>query len=479
MKTCPPLKRSSRGSSPSILIVDDFSAARGLVRELLAPLEADISEAENGSEALNVIAISHFDLIITDYQMPEMDGVTLCQELKKCSSTRSIPVLMLSNFDAAKDINRGFQAGATAYLSKHEAREQLLLTAERILTKSQFQMEQLILIVDDSSSIRQLVVEGLSHYGFKTMEAKNGLEALQCISKQCPNLILTDINMPKMDGFSLCQEIKSRPDLATIPIVVMSVNADRAHMGRMACQGVSSYIVKPFNVDELLIVINTLLSDQYLLLLKEKEFLSRERKLFLESISSLITALEARDLYTMGHSDSVARIATGMLALNGASPEDIERMHIGARLHDIGKIGVRDNVLLKPGKLTEKEFAHIQKHPTCGTKILSPVESLQDILSIVHSHHERIDGKGYPDGLLGEEIPFWARIVAVADTFDAMTSDRPYRKQMTEDKALQVIRDASGSQFCPTCVELFIKWHTNTGNQKLTTKHSEEQNGND
>lgn len=477
MSTSQPPERSSKRSVPSILVVDDFSATRGLVRELLAPLAAEISEAENGLEALNIVTTSHFDLIISDYQMPEMDGIRLCQELKKNSSTRGIPVLMLSNFDAAKDINRGFQAGATAYLSKTNAREQLLLTAEKILAKSQFQMEQLILIVDDSSSIRQLVVEGLSHYGFQTMEAENGLEALQCIRQRCPDLILTDINMPEMDGFSLCQEIKANPELAAIPIVVMSVNADRAHMGRMVHQGVSSYIVKPFNVDEIIILINTLLSDQYLLLLKEKEFLTRERKLFLESISSLITALEARDLYTMGHSDSVARIATGMLALSGASPADIERMHIGARLHDIGKIGVRDNVLLKPGKLTRDEFSHIQRHPGCGTKILSPVESLQDILSVVHSHHERMDGKGYPDGLQGEDIPFWARIVAVADTFDAMTSNRPYRQEMTKEKALQVIRDISGSQLCPTCVDLFMQWNATATDHTRNPKHSKEKNG--
>jgi CheY-like chemotaxis protein len=341
MSTNQSLKRTANISPPSILVVDDFSAARGLVSELLAPLTTKITEAENGRQALDIITSSHFDLIISDYQMPEMDGITLCQELKKNSSTRGIPVLMLSNFDSPKDINRGFQAGATAYLSKTDTRDQLLPTAESILKKLRFQKEQLILIVDDSSSIRQLVVEGLSHYGFQIMEAENGVEAVQCIRQRRPDLILTDINMPEMDGFTLCQKVKTDPELASIPIVVMSVNADRAHMGRMVHHGISSYIVKPFNVDELIILINTLLSDQYLLLLKEKEFLTRERKLFLDSISSLITALEARDVYTMGHSDSVARIASGMLALTKASDDEIERIHLGARLHDIGKIGVR------------------------------------------------------------------------------------------------------------------------------------------
>ena len=184
---------------PSILIVDDISAVRGFVKKLISPLNAKISEAEDGLEALQAVTASNFDLIITDYQMPKMDGASLCQQLKNNTDTQAIPVIMLSDFDSAKDINRGFEAGANAYISKADANEQLLPTAQKIIEKSQFQKDQLILIVDDEISVSKLLVKGLSSSGFQTMQAENGIEALQCITRHTPDLILSDIAMPEIN----------------------------------------------------------------------------------------------------------------------------------------------------------------------------------------------------------------------------------------------------------------------------------------
>jgi len=456
---------------PSILIVDDVAAVRSLVRELLRSLNAHITEAADGAQALELALANKFDLIITDYEMPIMDGVSLCQALKNNKQTMGLPVIMLTNFDSSQDITRGFEAGAEAYISKSEARIQLLLTTKKTIKSSQFTREQRILIVDDDNCIRNLLVESLSRAGFQTSEAVNGKEALQSITTQAPDLILSDINMPEMDGFELSKAVKSNRELSSIPFVVMSANADRAQMVSMVDQGVACYITKPFNLNELVILINRLLSDQYLLLLKDKKLLAQERDHLLASITGLISALEARDAYTKGHSESVGRIVTGMLALTGASVEEIERLHIGAQLHDMGKIGVRDNVLLKEGKLTLEEFEQIKQHPTIGTKIIEAIPSLSDVISVVQHHHERWDGKGYPSGLKGEETSLWARMTAVADAFDAMTSDRPYRKGMPREKAQQIIGDASATQFCPDCVDLFMQW--------LATEHDPNQEGED
>ena len=147
-----------------------------------------------------------------------------------------------------------------------------------------------------------------------------------------------------------------------------------------------------------------------------------------------------------------------MVSMTGKSQQDVERATIGAKLHDINKIGVRDNVLLKPGKLTSQEFEQIKTHPVIGKKILQSIPSLADIIPIVLSHNERLDGKGYPNGLTGARIPQWARVTAVADTYHALTSDRPYRKGMEQGKALQIIEDIKDTQLCPECVELFIGW---------------------
>jgi HD-GYP domain-containing protein (c-di-GMP phosphodiesterase class II) len=216
--------------------------------------------------------------------------------------------------------------------------------------------------------------------------------------------------------------------------------------------------------------IEEVLSNQFRLLLKERERLETERNLVIASISSLISALEARDPYTKGHSEVVGRIVSGMLTLTGASKKEIENAHIGGRLHDIGKIGVRDSVLLKSGPLTDIELAHIMEHPLKGAEIIKNIPSLSATLDIVMYHHERMDGNGYPEGLKGGDIPLLARMTAVADTYHALSSDRPYRAATSHDRALQIIDDARDTQLCPDCVKLFMEWCDKNDSQQ-TGKH--------
>jgi response regulator RpfG family c-di-GMP phosphodiesterase len=442
----------------NILLVDDSLAARQLYKQCLNPLEAQITTAANGKEGLEKALATGFDLIVTDVDMPEMDGIALCKSLKGYPRTRDIPVIIASSFDSEKDIEKGFVAGATAYLSKNEVRAYLKKTAEEALWKRSFIRKRKILIVDDSRAIRKIVEAGLKASGFNVATASNGKVALEVLRAEKPDLIISDINMPEVNGFELCKSIKENPDFAAVPIVIMSDNKGKSHMNRTLQYGASAYIVKPFNIDQLVILIERILSDHFILLLKEKERLESERALLLDSISSLISALEARDAYTKGHSTAVSVIASEMLALTGADSEDVHTLKIGGRLHDIGKIGVMDSVLLKPGKLTAEEFDHIKQHPSMGKNILQPIPSLANILPVVYCHHEHWDGGGYPEGLQGEAIPFWARLTAVADTFHALTSDRPYRKGMPYQKAFQIIRSIRGTQLCPQCVDIFFDW---------------------
>ncbi len=441
-----------------ILIVDDSPMMRKAYREELKPMDLRVSEASNGQEGLDLVLNNQFDLIVTDVDMPVMNGVEFCEELKKIPSTRRIPVVMVSSFDSADDIERGFQVGASAYLSKNEAKLNFRETITNILSEATIRRKQLILIVDDSSAIINIVETGLIQAGFQVVTADNGKRALNVLKSKRPDLILSDIEMPVMNGFMLCKTLKANPDLATIPFVVMSSKDDRGAMKRMLQYGAVAYITKPFNIDQLVILLEKLLSDHFLLLLKEKERLDTEQSLMLAAITSLVSALEARDSYTVGHSQSVAEIIAGMAALLGEPEEKIERISLGGKLHDLGKIGVRDSILLKPGKLTDKEYDHIKQHPVIGAKILEPIPSLSDIVEIVLHHHERFDGKGYPEGLKGNDIPLWARIAAVADTYNALTSDRPYRKGISHAKALNIIEDVKGSQLCTESVELFFRW---------------------
>ncbi|MDA8164284.1 MAG: response regulator [Desulfobacteraceae bacterium] len=450
-----------------ILIAEDQLSVRVFFKKLLEPLGAEIIEAGDGREALALAVRERFDVIITDFEMPRLNGAELCRQLRGNSVTQGVPVVMVSTFDSDPDIDRGFEAGASHYLSKRRAETSLLATVRQALAKSRFQSNKLILVVDDSPVVRRLVEAGLLEAGFQVFTAEDGKQALHLLSGRKPDLILCDIEMPRLNGFALCQALHAEPSWREIPFVVMSIHTDRGHMRRMMEYGAVSFISKPFNLDQLVILVEKLLSDQYLLLLKEKERLDVERTMLLASITSLISALEVRDPYTKGHSEAVAEILTGMLTFAGADRQEIEAAALGGRLHDIGKIGIRDEVLLKPGPLTRDELAHIKAHPELGAGILKAIPSLEEVLPIVLHHHERPDGKGYPHGLRDKAIPAWARAAAVADTYNALTSNRSYRRALPQEEALQILIDVRGTQLCPDYVDLFLQWIGSTESSGL------------
>jgi putative two-component system response regulator len=441
---------------PKILIVDDSLIIRKALSKQLEKWGALVFQAEDGEQAFQMALKVEFDLIITDVEMPNLDGFSLCQRVKDHPFTRRTPVIILSSLESDREIERGFRVGAAAYVSKSEAQTLLIETIERVLEKSRFHRSRLILIVDDSENIRQILSQALAGVGFQVLTAENGKQALSSIRELQPDLIISDIGMPEMNGVELFKKIRSDSLLSSIPFVLMSSNGDRAMMRRLFEWGAAAYLIKPFNLEQVILTVEKLLSDHFLILLKERERLDAERRMMLAAITSLIIALEARDQYTRGHSEAVAALVAKMAAHRNADYEEIEALEIAARLHDLGKIGVPDSILLKPGPLTSKEFAVIKEHPIIGANILGSIPSLKKMLPVILNHHERFDGKGYPHGLKGEKIPIWARMTAVADTFHALTSDRPYRKGLDRDEALNIIRDIRGTQLCPECVDNLI-----------------------
>jgi len=445
-------------ASADILIIDDSPTIRsGLSRELTA-LGFTVMQAADGREGFDCAQQQHFDLIITDIDMPRINGLELCKKLKASPLTQSVPVIILSSRDADSDIEEGFKVGAAAFVSKYNARQELRRRIEEVLNKAFFLRERLVLIVDDSVLIRNIARDGLARAGFRVETAENGRQALAALAKQTPDLIISDVTMPEMDGLALCTAVRARPEWSSVPFVVMSTASERAVIRRMVERGACAFVEKPFNVEQLVITAEKLLSDQFQLLLKEKERLDAERNLMLGSITSLVQALEARDRYTRGHSEIVAQISVGMGKQMGFSEEELEKMHMAARLHDLGKIGVRDSILLKPGLLTSREFDFIKKHPVIGAEILGPIPSLAAIIPGVLYHHERMNGQGYPEGLSGDRIPLMARIIAVADTYDSLTSDRPYQTKLGRDTALEIIKTLASKDLCPDCVQTFLAW---------------------
>ena len=440
-----------------ILLVDDSLSYLAVLKQLLESIDAEIVCAVDGKKAIAIIKKMIINLVITDAVMPVMDGYELTRFLKDSKKTLHIPVIMISDYYSDDNIEKGFLSGASAFISKEELQENFLPLVKSYLDKSLNFHKRTILIVDDSSSICTLLKEELSMAGFGYMTAGDGSEALEILESVIPDLIVSDIEMPGMDGYKFRKSLLNNPKLSNIPFIAMSGRGHRSDVSRFSNLKAAAFMVKPFNTEELVIIIERVLSDQFQMLMKEQSYLTKEHDILLDTITSLARVLDARDPYTQGHSDSVAQITGMMVEAFGGSGIDIEMAMRGAKLHDIGKIGTPDSILLKPGKLTKSEFSIIKEHPLVGAEILEPIESLESIISIVKYHHERFDGSGYPDGLVGTEIPFLARITSVADVFDALISDRPYRKKMERAVAYKIIRDQRGTKLCPVSVDLFFK----------------------
>lgn len=443
-----------------ILLIDNSIAIRSGLKALLKPLNAEIIEASNGMDGLDLVSKGSFNAIITSIDLPKMNGLEFCRQVRQNAATQAIPIIVLSAFDSADDVDRAIQAGASAYVEKREARTRLYETLQKLLTKtSTAQPERTILIVEDSRSIRTMLQKGLMEAGFRVLTAGNGKEALEVLTQEYPDLILSDINMPEMDGVQLCEMLRSYPEFATIPFVVMSTISDREQMRRLISYGATDYMVKPFSIDEMIIHIERFLKDRLLLLLKDKERLDAEREMLLGSINSLLAVLEARDLRLREHSETVARIAAGMATLAGATKKELELVTLGAKLHDIGKVALRDEFLFHPDLLDHEGRQYLTQHPRIGATILQRLPHLPpEILAIVLSHHERPDGKGYPKGLHVDQIPKWAGITAVANAYDRLTGKAPYGKEVPVAQAVQLLEAMSDAELCSEYVYLFQEW---------------------
>ncbi len=441
-----------------ILIVDDSRMIRNALVNQLLKLGAVVEQAEDGGSGLQLLQQQDFDLIVTDVDMPGIGGYELCKRIKSDPRTRAVPVVILTSRDQDEDIDKGFSVGASGYASKTRGLDHFVEVAEEVVNRIAFRRGQTVMLVEDSAKTRELIAEALVEAGFQVVTAEDGLQALELLRSTKPNLVLSDYHMPQLSGVALCKQMQRDADLRTVPFVMMSRDGDRAIMQQAIQFGAAAFFVKPFNLDQLVLTLEQLLSSQFLLLLKERERLETESRMMLASITALAEALEARDAYTRGHSDSVAELSVAIATEMGVDEDLLETLDIGGRLHDIGKIGIPDHILLKPGRLTDEEHRLIQRHPSIGAEILRSIPSLASVLPLVEQHHEQIDGSGYPKGLKGDDIALSARITAVADTYDALVTDRPYRKGMSHEKAMSIICEVRGTQLCPECVDAFIAW---------------------
>lgn len=314
-----------------------------------------------------------------------------------------------------------------------------------------------ILVVDDEQTILDSFSDTFAEEGYQVIKAKNWSEASIHIKTVQFNIIIADIKLPDIESQQMIEAIKQENKYAYIITSAGFSDIDAAMKSLQ--HGAHDYMSKPFDPADIITTMRKIV---------DKQRLQVDNLQLFDTIKVLALALDARDHYTHGHSQEVTEYAVNIAREMGLSFKEVDIIRDAGILHDIGKIGISDAILLKPGRLTEEEYAEIKKHPVIGRKILQPVNCLVDKIPLIYHHHERVDGKGYPDGLEGDNIPLGARILAVADAYQAMTSDRPYRKALPTIVAIEELNRFKARQFDPIIVDAFLRVLRRMGMDKPT-----------
>ncbi len=326
---------------------------------------------------------------------------------------------------------------------------------EQILLTNTSGKKHTILAVDDEQNNLALLNRTLRSQ-YNILLASSGKEALQIVEEKGSeiSLIVSDQKMPAMEGTEFFKRISEKyPDIVKVLLTGHS-NVDILVEAINECH-LFQYILKPFEPEQLCVVVENGIK-KFELSTSKTQILKDLSELFYKTIKSIAHALDAKDQYTHGHSMRVTLYSLALAKKMNLSDELLEEIETTGLLHDIGKIAIPEKILLKPGKLTDEEYEVIKTHPELGERLVASIEKLRLISNWLKSHHERYDGKGYPDGLKGEEIPISSRIIAIADTYDAMTSNRAYRAALSHEVAIAEIQKCSGSQFDPKLAEIFV-----------------------
>lgn len=313
-----------------------------------------------------------------------------------------------------------------------------------------------ILLVEDNETLRTGLRAILEQENYQVDEAGNGVEALKLMEINTPDLILADIMMPEMDGYAFFAEVRKRQEWVAIPFIFLTARRERKFILAGKRLGAEDYLVKPITPEDLRTAIRSRLSRSQQLLLVQL------REAYEASLVMFANAIEVRDPYTRGHVERVMNYSHAIAEGLNWSPTSIESLRFGSILHDIGKIHIAESILKKRGPLTDAEWEEMRNHPQMGVDLVKDIPYLVPAIPVILYHHERWNGSGYPFGMRGEEIPVAARVVAVADSFDAMTTMRPYRSELTPLKAYQEIMNARGVLYDPVIVDAFHRaWEEN------------------
>ena len=467
-----------------ILVVDDEKVIREILADFLTLEGFEVITAADGTAAVEVLKNNHFNMVISDLKMPRMGGLELLEYIQE--NHDNLLTVIMTGFGTVETAIEAMKKGAYDYILKpfkveevvhivHRGMEKQRLISENVRLKEILSLHQLSEQLQSTLSLDEVIESVLSaliknlkcdYVGINLREKASGKFTLE--SRHIDPRANADVMAAEVDTDLVLSEVKKNRH-------ILVQNEDAHRFFKVAPASLSSFVASPLVARQEEIGFLTafscapgsyftvgqrkmmdILGSRSAAAIDNAELYGGLKQSFRQTIQALARALEAMDTYTAGHSDRVTLYARIVAKQLHVSEEDLEVITQAAMLHDIGKLGCHTN-LNKPGKLTEEEYEIFKQHPTYGKEILDPIEFLNNVIPGVEYHHERWDGKGYPAGLKETEIPLVARILSVSDAYDAMTSDRAYRKALLHENAVAEIRKFSGTQFDPTAAEAFLE----------------------
>ncbi|MCR5788492.1 MAG: response regulator [Lachnospiraceae bacterium] len=454
-----------------VLVVDDTETNLTVMKSLLKKTEIRIDTALSGRDALTLCAANAYDLVFIDHMMPDMDGIETLKRLRESGS--DIPAVALTANAVSGARRMYMEAGFTDYLSKPVEGERLEKLLKRLLPEEKLKEPEEetepvsagneegragVLVIDDDTAVCTLI-KNILEPAYEVRECLLGREALQAAKEFSPALILLDIHLADGNGFAVMEALRKDEATEEIPVLLLTGDNDTETEENGFKSGAADYIRKPFSPDILKQRAKRIIElFRYQRSIKEEveRQSSRSKRLTREMMMALSKTVDTKDRYTNGHSRRVAAYSAEIARrLGKTGKEQVEIYEIGL-LHDIGKIGVHEDIIHKNSRLTEDEFREIKEHTLNGYEILKEIVDMPKLSEGARWHHERYDGTGYPDGLKGEEIPETARIVCVADCYDAMTSTRTYSRPKERSEVRAEIARCRGTSFDPKIADVML-----------------------
>ncbi len=469
-----------------VLVVDDEDSLREICKEALSEHGYQVLEAKNGVEALDILKRERdVDIVLSDLNMPEMDGMALIDHIKKFNL--DVELVVMTGFGTIETAVEVMKKGALDYIPKPFYLNHLLVKIDSAIKRRQekkqrerlnklvqilklnkdlnakldmgallneflfhveraFSPDGTVIFLEEGGELHPERISGIFRKDVVLLKRIKEL-ANRLISNNCHSIIYVP---EKVED----ENLKSKLNLDSIPCQIMiSPLISKSGILGMVCL-VKELENVDFNLDDIQLL--NVFTSQTAAIMENARLYGKVLEINREIIRSLAKAVEAKDSYTKGHSDQVAYYGVKLGRKLSLTSEELDNLYWAGILHDVGKIGVPDNILNKNGRLSDEEFEIIKKHPVIGRDILAQIESMKDIVPIIYHHHERIDGKGYPVGIKKETIPFLARVISVVDAYDALTSDRAYRRAMEPARAVKILEEGAGSQWEPELVDTWL-----------------------